>query len=453
MIIKQFLHPWISHASYLIGDHVSGVAALVDPVRDVDRYLETAWTLGLNIRHVFLTRLHPDFEAGHLALRDRSLAEIYLGAWARPDYGFVPLKNRDVLEFGTTRLEILETPGRSRESISIATYDLQKSDRHPTAVLTGDSLWDGDLGWPLPRASDGLSCRELASMLYASLHESILKLPDETRLFPGHVPALETVGERWTFLGEQRRVNYGLRASRESEFQKLACRERDEVWKYLTTESTLNRTERPADLKSPVHGLIGYTPDELLGMRPGSIRVVDVREPADYAGSHWTGSLNVSLGPCFTETAGALLQDDTPIVVVADPGFEEAAVVRLKGLGDVAGYLKGGIDAMEMHSRALSTLPRWTAAGLSTALAGPRPPTVIDVRPATHPATRKIRGARRMPLDTLSSRLDELPESGELVLCCEQDGVAAAAASYLESVGRRGISTLIGGLHAWSLLG
>src|SRR5262249_9079119 len=186
MILKQNYLNCLAHASYLIGDEQTRTAAVIDPQRDIGRYLEDAARLGLEIRHVFLTHFHADFVAGHLELRDRAGAKIYLGARGQAEYAFTPMKNGDALEFGNVRLQVLETPGHTSESICILVYDLEKEAQNPHAVLTGDTLFIGDVGRPDLRASLGWSASELGGLLYDSLREKLLPLPDETLVYPAH---------------------------------------------------------------------------------------------------------------------------------------------------------------------------------------------------------------------------------------------------------------------------
>jgi hydroxyacylglutathione hydrolase len=185
-ILKQFYLPCLAHASYLIGDAETGAAAVVDPQRDVHRYLAFAAENGLQIKHVFLTHLRADFVAGHLELRDRVGATIYLGAKARAEYRFTLLREGSVVEFGRVRLKALETPGHTPESVSIVVYDLDRSDSEPHAVLTGDTLFVGDVGRPDLRASLGWSAADLAARLFESLHSKLLPLPDASLVYPAH---------------------------------------------------------------------------------------------------------------------------------------------------------------------------------------------------------------------------------------------------------------------------
>ena len=186
MILKQYYLGCLAHASYLVADERSGVAAVIDPQRDIDEYVGDAHRLGCRIGHVFLTHFHADFVAGHLELRDREGARIYLGAGADAEYEFTPLADGEGLALGRVRLEVLETPGHSPESISVLVYDLEADASRPHAVLSGDTLFIGDVGRPDLRAAMGWSADELAGLLYDSLHSKLLALPDETLVYPAH---------------------------------------------------------------------------------------------------------------------------------------------------------------------------------------------------------------------------------------------------------------------------
>src|SRR5256886_6674465 len=233
MIFHQFYLNCLAHASYLVGDEQTGVAAVVDPQRDVDQYLALAQAHGLRIAHVFLTHLHADFIAGHLELRDRAGATIYLGAAANAEYAFTPLADGDRVEFGRVRLQAIETPGHTPESISIAVYDLTRSATEPHAVLTGDTLFVGDVGRPDLRAALGWAAADLGNRLYDSLWTKLLALPDASLVYPAHgagslcgkAISKETVST----LGEQRRLNYALQPMRKEAFIQVVTAEPPEA--------------------------------------------------------------------------------------------------------------------------------------------------------------------------------------------------------------------------------
>src|SRR5579864_7427265 len=214
MILKQYYLGCLAHASYLLGDEASSTAIIVDPQRDIQQYLADAGKFGLQIRRVFLTHFHADFVAGHLELRDRCGATIHLGSRAQAEYAFVAMKDGDTLEFPGLRLEVLETPGHTIESISILAFDLKKDSANPCAVLTGDTLFIGDVGRPDLRASLGWTADQLAGMLYESLRDKLLTLPDDTLVYPTHgagsLCGKNLSSDKVSSIGVQRRTNYAL---------------------------------------------------------------------------------------------------------------------------------------------------------------------------------------------------------------------------------------------------
>jgi hydroxyacylglutathione hydrolase len=249
MILEQFYLNCLAHASYLIGDSETNTAAVVDPQRDVDQYLASAQEHGLTIRHVFLTHFHADFVAGHLELRDRAGATIYLGAKAQAEYAFTPLADGDRVEFGRVRLQAIETPGHTPESISIAVYDRDRSDSAPHAVLTGDTLFVGDVGRPDLRVALGWSAADLGSLLYDSLRTKLLTLPDSSLVYPAHgagsLCGKAISKERVSTIGDERRANYALQPMTRQAFVDLVTADQPDAPPYFTYDAVLNSKERP----------------------------------------------------------------------------------------------------------------------------------------------------------------------------------------------------------------
>src|SRR5215813_13847571 len=247
MLLKQYYLGCLAHASYLLGDEASSTGILVDPQRDIQQYLTDAENFGLRIRHVFLTHFHADFVAGHLELRDRCDATIHLGSRAKAEYAFVPMKDGDTLEFPGMRLQVLETPGHTIESISILVFDLQKDSTKPYAVLTGDTLFIGDVGRPDLRASLGWSARDLGSHLYDSLHNKLLPLPDETLVYPAHgagsLCGKNLSSDTVSTLGVQRQMNYALQPMTKDEFIRLVTADQPDAPPYFTYDAILNTHE------------------------------------------------------------------------------------------------------------------------------------------------------------------------------------------------------------------
>src|ERR1700737_4198496 len=248
MILKQYYLGCLAHASHLLGDEARSTAINVDPQRDIKQYLADAEKFGLQIRHVFLTHFHADFVAGHLELRDRCGATIHLGSRAQAEYAVVAMEDGDTLDFPGLRLQVLETPGHTIESISILVFDLQKASAKPDAVLTGDTLFIGDVGRPDLRASLGWTASDLGAHLYDSLHNKLMTLPDETLVYPAHgagsLCGKKLSSDTVSSLGDQRRFNYALQPMSREEFIRLVTADQPDAPAYFAYDAILNTRER-----------------------------------------------------------------------------------------------------------------------------------------------------------------------------------------------------------------
>src|SRR5580704_15743236 len=269
MILKQYYLGCLAHASYLLGDEASSTAIIVDPQRDIQQYLADAEKLGLQIRHVFLSHFHADFVAGHLELRDRCGATIHLGSRAQAEYAFAAMKDGDTFDFPGLRLQVLETPGHTIESISILVFDLEKDPGQPYAVLTGDTLFIGDVGRPDLRASLGWNANDLGAYLYDSLRNKLLTLPDETLVYPAHgagsLCGKNLSSDTVSTLGEQRRHNYALQPMTKEEFIRLVTADQPDAPAYFTYDAILNTRERATLDQSLEQALHPIGLEEVLG--------------------------------------------------------------------------------------------------------------------------------------------------------------------------------------------
>src|SRR5215831_3153198 len=455
MILQQYYLGCLAHASYLIGDENTGTAVVVDPQRDVDQYLEDAKAQGLVIRHVFLTHFHADFLAGHLELRDRAAAKIHLVPQATAEFAFDPFGEKSQLEFGRVSLEALETPGHTPEAISILVYDLKKSGDHPQAVLTGDTLFIGDVGRPDLLASVGVTAEQLAGMLYDSLHKKLLRLPDETLVYPAHgagsLCGKNMSKETVSTLGTQRRYNYALQPMSKEEFVRLVTTDLPDSPQYFAYDAALNRKERASLEEALSKSLRGLSLDEFLAKRAEGAQVVDTREATEFAMAYLPGSLNIGLSGQYATWAGTLLDMTRPILVIAEPGREEESEVRLGRIGfdRVEGYLEGGIEAAESRPGLLEHADRITAVTVAEELASSSPPLVLDVRAPGERAEKRIEGSLHIPLSHLRKRLDEIPRDRPIVVQCAGGYRSAIAASLLRQNGFHHVTDLVGGIAAW----
>jgi hydroxyacylglutathione hydrolase len=453
MILKQFYLGCLAHASYLIGDTASGTAVVVDPQRDVAQYLEEAERQHLVIRHVFLTHFHADFLAGHIELRDRTGAGIRLGARAEAEYAFTPMKDGEILNLGSVRLRVLETPGHTPESISIVVYDGRKE--APVAVLTGDTLFVGDVGRPDLRASLGWSATDLGRMLYASLRNKLLTLPDATVLYPAHGAGSlcgKSLGaENSSTIGAQRRFNYALQPMTEEQFLSIVLADQPDAPPYFTYDAVLNTKERPTLEKTLERGLKPLSLEEVLAHRDAGAQILDVREAAYFEAGHLAGAINIGLGGEYATWAGTILDRNFPIVIIAEPGREEEGAMRLGRIGfdRVEGYLAGGMQPVGSRPDLVAEVGRVTATDLAAELGSPNPPFVVDVRTSREWNEKHLPASLNLPLNRLRENIGQVPRGRNVVVHCAGGYRSAIAASLLKRQGLEGVTDLVGGIGAW----
>jgi hydroxyacylglutathione hydrolase len=455
LIFQRFYLPCLAHASYMIGDAQTGTAAVVDPQRDTDLYIAFAAEQGLTIKHVFLTHLHADFIAGHLELRDRVGATIYLGAAAKAGYAFTALHDGDVVEFGRVRLEALETPGHTRESISIVVYDLDASDTQPYGVLTGDTLFIGDVGRPDLHGTLGWSATELGGMLYDSLHGKLLALPDACLVYPAHGAGSlcgRSLGkEPVSTVGEQRRLNYALQPMSKEAFFALVTADQPEAPAYFLYDAVLNSQERPTLDKTLARELNPLTLDRVMELQANGAQILDTRDPCDFAAAHLAGSINIGLGGQYATWAGTVLDRKHPIVIIAESGRENESAVRLARIGfdHVAGYLQDGLRSLESRPELTVTTDRLNAPFAAELLAAGEPPLAIDVRAPREHEEKHIAGSLGIPLNHLMESMGTLPKGRALLLYCAGGYRSSIAASLLERGGFDRVSEIAGGIAGW----
>src|SRR5579884_2265209 len=456
MILKQYYLGCLAHASYLIADPAARRAAVVDPQRDIEQYLEDAEELGCEIGHVFLTHMHADFIAGHLELRDRVGAQIHLGAQASAEYAFTPMGDGDSVQLGSVRLTVLQTPGHSPESISLLVFERGGDGEGPHAVLTGDTLFIGDVGRPDLRAALGWGAEQLAGMLYDSLHGKLLPLPDRTLVYPAHgagsLCGKNLSTDTVSTIGEQRRYNYALQPMSRERFIELVTTDQPDMPAYFTYDAVLNARERPTLEDTLARELRPLGLNEVLELVDGGAQLLDTREAAEFEGAHVRGALGVGLGGSFATWCGTILEHDRPVVLIADPGREQEAATRLGRIGfdTVAGYLSGGMQQLAGAPELVDRVERITAAALAERLAAPDPPMVVDVRTAVEYGAGHIEDAVNLPLSKLSERVGELPRGRPLVVCCATGYRSAIAVSVLRRHGVGQVTDLVGGLGAWT---
>jgi hydroxyacylglutathione hydrolase len=454
MILKQYYLGCLSHASYIIADEETGVAAVVDPQRDIDQYLADAAEHGWSIRHVFLTHFHADFVAGHLELKDATGAEIHLGDRADAQYAFTPAHDGDVVQLGSVQIQILETPGHTPEGISLLVSETKPGSDEPSAVLTGDTLFIGDVGRPDLMASIGVTAEELGNQLYDSVTR-LAQLSDDTLVYPAH-GAGSMCGKNLSdatvsTIGAQKRENYAMQPMSREKFIEIVTADQPDAPDYFLYDAMKNREDRAVlgDVMSA--SVRPLTVDQVLTMRDDGAQLVDVRDAAEFASGHLPGSLNIGLRGKYATWAGTILRHDRPVIVLADSDDHEEAVMRLGRIGfdNVAGFLQGGVEVLQGQEDKLVQTQRITAVELENQLSRSTAPQVVDVRTAKEYAAGHIKGSTNLPLNDLEDQLTGLPRDRDLVIHCAGGYRSSLAASLLQKHGFSKVADLIGGYGAW----
>ena len=458
MFFRQYYLDCLSHASYLIGDTTTGNAVVVDPQRDVAEYLADAKAHGLTIVKVLETHFHADFLSGHLELAAHTGATIGYGrdAAGRAEFPIETFASGDRIRLGTNghgvELEIRETPGHTPESISIVVHP-DGADSEPYGVLTGDTLFIGDVGRPDLLASVGVTAEELGRQLYHSLHEQLLTLPDNTRVFPAHGAgsacgknlSTETVST----IGEQRRTNYALAPMSVDDFVEAVTQGQSVAPLYFSFAANRNRELR--DLLADDTTVPTLTMTEVLAHQHAGAVVIDAREDMAFAAGHLRGSVNVGLGGRFAEYAGEVMAPQTPIVLVTPPGHETEARIRLARIGfdRVVGALEHPVDTFMAHPELIEPMSRLAADALAERIKTVPNLVLVDVRNPGEVELGTIDNARIISLPVLLTSLDQLDQTAPTVVFCAGGYRSAIASSLLRSHGFTDVSDLIGGYTAW----
>lgn len=455
MLFKQFYLGCLAQASYLIASR--GEAAVVDPRRDVDEYLEEALREGLTVKYVIETHLHADFVSGHRELAERTGATIVFGAKAGASFPHRAVRDGDEIRVGAVVLRFLETPGHTPESLCVLATDTAESP-DPKLVFTGDTLFIGDVGRPDLAGAAGHGAQQMASLLYDSLHDKLLALPDAVLVYPAHgagsLCGRNISNQTWSTIGDQRRNNYALQPMPKERFVEMVTADLPEVPQYFPRDVEINREGAPPLAeRAPAAAL---SPAAVRAEAAQGAALLDVRSAASFGAGHLPGSLNIGLGGQFASWTGTLVPSERPLLVVAeDESGAREAVMRLArvGLETVAGYLDGGIAAWHGAGLPLSTLPQIAVNELRARLAERPAPQVVDVRRHSEWAAGHVPGALHLPLDRLEREAGRLDPSRATAVICAGGYRSSAAASLLEQRGFRELYNVIGGTSAWVAAG
>ncbi|MGB8130661.1 MAG: rhodanese-like domain-containing protein [Candidatus Angelobacter sp.] len=446
MYFEQFYLGCLAHASYMLGSE--GEAAVVDPQRDVEIYLKAAEQHGLEIRHIFETHLHADFVSGHLELAKRTGAKIYIGARAGATFPHVALHDGSELRFGKLRIITLETPGHTPEGVCLVVIDKEKS-QDPWGVLTGDTLFIGDVG--RPDLSKTHTPQQLAGSLYDSLHDKLMKLGDQVLVYPAHgagsLCGRNMRAERSSTIGIERLTNYAMQIKSRDEFISQLTENLPSRPEYFLQDAQINRAG--ASVLSEMPDLPPISAAELDDLLKQGLFVLDVRPNVDFAAAHVPGSINIALSGQFASWAGAIIGLNARPALVADTP-EQYAEARLRlarvGIEDPRGFLQGGIATWKQAGFPVADVPQIKVQELSHRRAHLQ---LLDVRREAEWQAGHIEGAEWFPLDNFKISAPELDPSVPVAVHCQGGYRSMIACSLLQRAGMEHVMNVTGGFDAW----
>ena len=451
MQFKQFYLGCLSHASYYVGS--CSEAAVIDPQRDVQQYLDEAAANGQTIKYVIETHSHADFVSGHVELASKTGAKIVYGQRANTQFPTLKVKDGDKLSVGNVTLSFMETPGHTPEGITIVAEDREVADdgiRGPARMFTGDTLFIGDVGRPDLIGSKGFTAQQMGEMLYDSLHEKILKMPDETEVYPAHgagsLCGKSLSKETWSTLGEQRRFNYALQPMSKEQFVKIVAADQPEVPAYfpesaaknLEGSAPLGEIEKPSQLSTEEI-------DSFDGI------VLDVRQAGEYGAGHVPNSINIGLGGQFASWAGTMIAIGTPISLAAKTQEQvDEAFMRLARVGHetVKGFiLIGDYDAEK------KAIEQVSVEEVSALAQTEKDIQFVDVRRAgEHSSGHAVRTVN-IPLDKLPKEFGRLDPRKPTYVICQSGYRSGLGTSILENAGFEKVCNVTGGTAAWIAAG
>jgi glyoxylase-like metal-dependent hydrolase (beta-lactamase superfamily II)/rhodanese-related sulfurtransferase len=461
MYFEQFYLTCLAHASYLIGSE--GEAAVFDPQRDVDIYLKAADEQRLKIRHIFETHLHADFVSGHKELAARTGAKIYIGAQANAEFAHVPLTDGFEVRMGAVRIRALETPGHTPESVCLVVTDEDKSDgkaAHPCAVLTGDTLFIGDVG--RPDLSRTHTPQQLAGSLYDSLHQKLLALPDAVMVYPAHgagsLCGRAMRAERSSTIGTERLTNYALQIPSRKEFIAQLTTNLPARPDYFLEDAEINRSGAATLTELPP--LPALSPAEVREMLQQDsnvnvhANVLDVRPGDEFAAGHVPGSICIALSGQFASWAGGILGIHSRPILIGDTDAQiEEARLRLArvGIEDLRGYLAGGVAAWQKAGLPMLKTAQISPQELNQKLreGSLRAIDILDVRREGEWQAGHIPQVQWRALDTFPQGLPAMDRGRPVAVHCKSGYRSMIACSLLERAGHRNVINVAGGFDAW----
>jgi glyoxylase-like metal-dependent hydrolase (beta-lactamase superfamily II)/rhodanese-related sulfurtransferase len=446
MYFEQFYLGCLAHASYLLGSN--GVGVIVDPQRDVDIYLKAAAEQNLRVEHIFETHLHADFVSGHRELAERTGAKIYIGEKAGAKFPHVAVKDGTTVPFGESLIRVLETPGHTPESVCLVVHQ-KNAEPHPWAVLTGDTLFIGDVG--RPDLSDTHTPQQLAALMYDSLHRKLLSLPDDVLVYPAHgagsLCGRSLSNARFSTIGAERLANHALQIASQEEFVADLTANLPPRPAYFAQDAAINREGAPAMTELPP--IVALSTAEVKLAQANGALVLDVRPAAQFAAAHIPEAINIGFGGQLASWAGIVLGLSTALVIVAESA-EQAEETRTRlarvGIEHTVGYLRDGMTEWQRAGEQVQSIPQIAAKDLHGRLAEFK---VLDVRRESEWQGGHIAGAMWYALDDFPRSLPPVNKDATLAVHCKSGYRGMIAASLLQRAGFTNVTDVIGGYDAW----
>jgi hydroxyacylglutathione hydrolase len=450
MVFEQFYLGCLAQASYLVASE--GIAAIIDPQRDVDLYLQAAQEQSVNIAHIIETHLHADFVSGHRELARRTGAKIYLGEGSGATFRHVSVRDGDEIVFGQCRLRFLQTPGHTIESVCIVITDLERGPE-PWAVLTGDTLFIGDVG--RPDLAENHTPQELAGLLYDSLRNKLLTLPDSVMVYPAHgagsMCGRNISSDRSSTIGRERQFNYALQPMAREQFVRMTTADLPPRPEYFQRDVDLNR--RGADTLADLPPVRALSAEEAIGLQRAGATVLDTRASGEFCSGHIPGSINIGLNGQFASWAGSVLGLDRDLILVAEGGSavdESRQRLARVGIERVVGFVEGGVAGWTQAGMPLEHTGQMSVYDLQAELDRSPELCVLDVRRPSEWNDGHVAHAKHTPLDRIREYLPALNPKQRTAVYCKGGYRSTIACSLLQASGFDNLSNVLGGFDAWA---
>lgn len=450
MNVEQIYTNCLAEAAYYITSN--GEAAVIDPLRESEPYLERLERDGVKLKYIFETHYHADFVSGHLDLAKKTGAQIVFGPKSGPSFDALEAEDQQVFTIGDVKIKVLHTPGHTLES---TTYLLLDENDEERAIFTGDTLFLGDVGRPDLAIKTDLTQEDLAGLLFDSLRSKIMPLPDSITVYPGH-GAGSSCGKNLSSdtvdtLANQKRTNYALRENMtKEEFIKEVTEGLAPPPQYFPENAKMNKFGYASIDEVMEKGMKGLSLEEFKEHVKNGALILDTRKPKDYTNGHIPGSMFIGIDGNFAMWVGALITDiRNPIVFIADEGREAEIVKRLARVGydHSVGYLKGGLETWKNAGETVLSVPSISPEEFNSRFnAGER--NVVDVRKPGEYNARHVEGAKLFPLDDILDHTTDLDSNTPAFVHCAGGYRSVIALSILESAGYTNLTNVEGGFKA-----